>query len=226
MTPLAALDPGVRRDDGGKGEGIDQRHPKLARCLLEWLRTMEQFRMTRWALAFSILAAGLAAPACAATDGAGFEDLDKLEARVVAALDAGIGTPGGPLTHIDRRVKLQPCPVAVTIEPPALGAVAVSCPALGWRIRVPLMHLPTQVAYSTVPATYQPPVPLGPPVIRRGDPVEVAAEQTGFSVTASGTAMEDGRTGGRIRVRTSANPNTPFIVGEVVDSGRVRVTSF
>jgi flagella basal body P-ring formation protein FlgA len=180
--------------------------------------------MTRWPLALSLLAAGLAAPALAATDAAGFEDLDKLEARVVVALDAEIGTPGGPLTHIDRRVKLQPCPAAVTIEPPALGAVAVSCAALGWRIRVPLMHLATQAAYNTIPVAYQPPVPQGPPVIRRGDPVEVAAEQTGFSVTASGTAMEDGRTGGRIRVKTS--PNAPIIIGEVVDSGRVRVTSF
>ncbi len=182
--------------------------------------------MTRWALAFALLTAGVASPALAATDAAGFEDLDKLEARVVTALDADIGTPGGPATHIDRRVKLQPCPAAVTIEPPALGAVAVSCAALGWRIRVPLMRLSTQAAYSTVPTTYQPPVPLGPPVIKRGDPVEVAAQQTGFSVTATGTAMEDGRTGGRIRIRTSDRPDAAVIVGEVVDIGRVRVTSF
>jgi flagellar basal body P-ring formation protein FlgA len=182
--------------------------------------------MTRWALAFSVLAAGIAAPALAATDAAGFEDLDKLESRIVTALDAGIGTPGGPLTHIDRRVKLQPCPAPVTIEPPALGAVAVKCDALGWRIRVPLMKLATQAAYSTVPSSYQPPVPQGPPTIKRGDPVEVAATQTGFSVTAAGTAMEDGRTGGRIRVRTSDKPNAPVVVGEVVDIGRVRVTSF
>ena len=183
--------------------------------------------MTCRALAFVLLVAGLAAPATAATDAAGFEDLDKLETRIVAALDADIGTAGGPLTHIDRRVKLQPCPAAVTIEPPALGAVAVRCQALGWRIRVPLMHLATQAAYNTIPAAiYRPPAPLGPPVIRRGDPVEVAAEQTGFSVTASGTAMEDGRTGGRIRIRTSDNPNAPVIIGEVVDIGRVRVTSF
>ncbi|HEY0271482.1 MAG TPA: flagella basal body P-ring formation protein FlgA [Sphingomonas sp.] len=180
--------------------------------------------MTRWALAFSCIAAGLAAPGLAATDAAGFEDLDKLETRIVAALDAGIGTPGGPLTRIDRRVKLQPCPTAATIEPPALGAVAVGCAALGWRIRVPLMHLPTQAAYNAIPTAYQPPAPLGPPVIRRGDPVEVAASQDGFSVTASGIAQEDGRTGGRIRVKTS--PTAPLIIGEVVDIGRVRVTSF
>ncbi len=180
--------------------------------------------MTRWPLALSILAAGLAGPAHAATDAAGFEDLDKLETRLVTALDAGIGTVGGPLTHIDRRVKLQPCPGEVAIDPPALGAVAIRCEALGWRIRVPLMRAPNQVAYSSVPVTYTPPVPLGPPVIKRGDPVEVAASQPGFSVTASGIAQEDGRTGGRIRVKTS--PTAPVIIGEVVDEGRVRVTSF
>lgn len=182
--------------------------------------------MTCRALAFLLLTAGIVAPAAATTDGAGFEDLDKLEMRLVTALDAGIGTPGGPATHIDRRVKLQPCPGPVTIEPPALGAVAVKCEALGWRIRVPLMRLQTQAAYNAIPVAYQPPVPLGPPVIKRGDPVEVAASQQGFSVTAAGIAQEDGRTGGRIRVKTSAIPNAPVIVGEVVDIGRVRVTSF
>ena len=75
--------------------------------------------MARKALAFFLL---LVAPvaAHAATDASGFEDLDKLEGRLVGALDVDVGKPGGPLTHIDRRLKLKPCPVPATIDPPAL----------------------------------------------------------------------------------------------------------
>lgn len=190
--------------------------------------------MTRWALAFSILAAGIAVapaatPARAATDALGFEDLGRLETRLTTALDAGIGVPGGPLTHIDRRVKLQPCPSPVTIDPPALGAVALRCEALGWRIRVPLMRLAGQTNPGTVAgadgrALYAQAAPMAPPIIKRGDPVELAASQGGFTVTTQAVAQEDGRAGGRIRVKT--DPRAPIIIGEVVDMGRVRVTSF
>ena len=48
----------------------------------------------------------------------GFEDLDKLEARLIGALDVDVGQPGGPITHLDRRLKLQPCPVPAVIDPP------------------------------------------------------------------------------------------------------------
>jgi flagella basal body P-ring formation protein FlgA len=195
----------------------------------------EQFRMTRWALAFSILAANIAAaPAGAATDALGFEDLSKLETRLTTALDAGIGVPGGPLTHIDRRVKLQPCPSPVTIDPPALGAVALRCEALGWRIRVPLIRLAGQASAGNAAgadgralyaqSAYTPSAPMAPPLIKRGDPVELAASQGGFTVTTQAVAQEDGRAGGRIRVKT--DPRAPIIIGEVVDMGRVRVTSF
>lgn len=185
--------------------------------------------MTRWALAFSILTAGFTAtPLGAATNGAGFEDLDRLETRLTTALDASIGTPGGALTHIDRRMKLQPCPSPVTIDPPAMGAVAIRCEALGWRIRVPLMRLQPQAAANNTASIgqslYAPATPATPPVIKRGDPVELAASQGGFTVTTQAVAQEDGRSGGRIRVKT--DPRAPIIIGEVVDSGRVRVTSF
>lgn len=170
-----------------------------------------------------ILLAGLAAPASAAVDAAGFEDLAKLEGRLVGALDADIGTPGGPATRIDRRLKLQPCPSSVTIDPPALGAVALRCEALGWRIRVPLMKTPQQQAV-VARAVYAPAQPLAPPVIKRGDPIELVASSNGFTVSTQAVAQEDGRLGGRVRVKADAK--SQVIIGEVVDAGRVRVSSF
>ncbi len=185
--------------------------------------------MARKALAFFLLL-GASAAAHAAIDAGGFEDLDKLEGRLVGALDADVGKPGGPLTHLDRRLKLKPCPTSVTIDPPALGAVALRCEPLGWRIRVPLMKVPGQVATASagattiIPAAAQSTASLGPAVIKRGDPVELAASSNGFTVTTAAVAQEDGRLGGRIRVKP--NDKGAIVIGEVVDAGRVRVTSF
>ncbi len=181
--------------------------------------------MAREALAFLLImgAQVAAAPAFAAAGADGFENLDKLEGRLIGALDAGIGQPGGPATHIDRRLKLQPCPVAATIDPPALGAVALRCEPLGWRIRVPLTKTPGQVAAMTAGVQAASPASLQPPVIKRGDPVELAATRDGFTVATEAVAQEDGRIGGRIRVRPEKGN---IVIGEVVDAGRVRVTSF
>lgn len=177
--------------------------------------------MARRAFALLILL-GVATPALASAGSDGFEDLTKLEGRVVGALDADIGQLGGPVTHIDRRLKLQPCPTAATIDPPALGAVAVRCEAIGWRIRVPLMRAPTP---SPIPVAYAPAQPLAPAVIKRGDPVQLVAQSNGFSVSTDGIAQEDGRIGGHIRVKTDPTRG-PVVIGEVVETGRVRVSSF
>ena len=177
--------------------------------------------MTRTGFALILLMAGT--PAMASTDAAGFEDLSKLEGRVIGALDADIGQPGGPVTHLDRRLKLQPCPQTVTIDPPALGAVALRCESLGWRIRVPLVKLATaQPAIATL-AVYQPAQPATPPLIKRGDPIELIAGDTGFTVSTAAVAQEDGRLGGRIRVKPT---NGQIVIGMVEDSGRVRASVF
>lgn len=180
--------------------------------------------MARTALAFLILLS--ASPAFAAAGPGGFEDLDRLEGRLVGALDIDIGQPGGPATHIDRRLKLQPCPVAVTIDPPALGAVALRCEPLGWRIRVPLMRQPGQVVAANGPAAAygRPTQPMQPLAIKRGDPVELIAGTTGFSVSTAAVAQEDGRIGGRVRVKPEGK--AAIVIGDVVDTGRVRIASF
>ena len=171
---------------------------------------MKAFRLT--------LAAGLllaAAPAAAA----GFEDIGTLEARVVAALDADIGTPGGPVAPIDRRLKLAPCPVPATIDPPALGAIALRCPQLGWRIRVPIMRAGGASASSVASARPA----AAPPVVKRGDPVEVMVKGEGITVTTEAIAQEDGAPGARIRVR--ADQKSPVLLAEVIEMGKVRLLS-
>jgi flagella basal body P-ring formation protein FlgA len=163
------------------------------------------------------LLALLAAPAMAAP----FQNIDALEARLVNALGAGIGEPGGPATPIDRRLKLAACPTTVQIDPPVMGAVALRCPAANWRIRVPIARLSGSGPASTTGAGA---AAKADPVVRRGDPVDLVAESNGFSVSVSAVAQEDGAPGSRIRVKADGK-NGP-IFAEVVDAGRVRLPGF
>lgn len=148
-----------------------------------------------------------------------FQNIPALEARVVNALGAGIGEPGGPAAPIDRRLKLAQCPATVAIDPPAMGAIALRCVAAGWRIRVPLARLGGAVAQmgNAAPAKAE-------PVIRRGDPVDLVAETAGFSVSVSGTAQEDGAPGSRIKIK--ADGQNTLIFAEVIDAGRVKLPGF
>jgi len=163
------------------------------------------------------LLALLAAPAAAAP----FQNIDALEARLINALGAGIGEPGGPATQIDRRLKLAACPGTVQIDPPVMGAVALRCTAANWRIRVPIARLSGVQANSG--SAYSAPV-KAEPVVRRGDPVDLVAETPGFSVSLSAVAQEDGAPGSRIRVKADGKNNPIF--AEVVDTGRVRLPGF
>lgn len=150
-----------------------------------------------------------------------FQDLNALETQLTASLGAGIGEPGGPARPIDRRLKLSPCPAPVVIEPPALGAVAVSCKPIGWRIRVPLTPAPAALAASVQPAVM---AARAAPIIRRGDQVELVADAGSFSVTTTAVADQDGAPGDHIRVRPAAKPGT--VVGVVSDDGRVLLSGF
>jgi flagella basal body P-ring formation protein FlgA len=160
------------------------------------------------------LLAALATPAAAQ-----FQNIPALQARVVAALGAGVGEPGGPADPIDMRLKLQPCPQPVQIDPPAMGAIALRCPAVGWRIRVPLQRFGGSGGMNSgfVQA-----------VVRRGDPVDLIAGSGGFSVSVSAIAQEDGAPGARIRVKTDGGgkPQGQILFAEVVDAGRVKLPGF
>lgn len=147
-----------------------------------------------------------------------FQNIDALEGRLIGALGAGIGEPGGPMAPIDRRLKLQTCPGTVQIDPPAMGAVALRCAAAGWRIRVPLTRLGGGAGGAGGLQM------RAEALVRRGDPVDLVAESGNFSVSVSGVAQEDGAMGSRIRIKADGQ-NAP-VFAEVVDSGRVRLPGF
>ena len=127
-----------------------------------------------------------------------FQDLDALDAQVAASVAAG-GTP----VPIDRRIKLAKCPQEPEISQAAGGAVAVRCPALGWRIRV-----------SVEAAGAPPAASLSEIVVRRGDSIELVVEGRGYSASALGTSLDEGAAGSRIRVKipTSAVPVPAIVV--------------
>jgi flagellar basal body P-ring formation protein FlgA len=145
-----------------------------------------------------------------------FQDIADLEIQVQAALGAGIGEPGGPAQPIDRRLKLKPCPEPATIDPPALGAVALRCQSLGWRIRVPLTRGAGQ-AFFAAPIKAE-------PVIRKGDQVELTASSGSFTVSTVAVAEQDGAPGERIRVRAEAKK--AVVIGIVTEDGRVSMPGF
>lgn len=157
-----------------------------------------------------LLAAAAAAPAAAQS----FEDLDMLESRIAAELGANIGEPGGPARPLDRRLRLAACPEPAVIDAPALGAVAVRCQPLGWRIRVPL------TAGAANAAAHE----QAEPIVRRGDQVALVAITSSFTVSTLGIAEQDGAPGDRIRVRTERRG--PPVTGEVLNDGRVALPGF
>jgi flagellar basal body P-ring formation protein FlgA len=159
-----------------------------------------------------LLALAFAAPATAQS----FEDLDMLEMRVSAELGAAIGEPGGPARPLDRRLRLAPCPEPATIDAPALGAVAVRCPGVGWRIRIPLVAGGTGASFEAAAAAE--------PIVHRGDQVEVVVLASSFSVSTTAIAEQNGAPGDRIRVRTDRR-SAPF-TGQVMADGRVALPGF
>ena len=155
-----------------------------------------------------------------------FEDLNALEQQVTASLGAGIGEPGGPARPIDRRVKLSPCPKPIVVDAPAMGAVAVRCQEIGWRIRVPLTAgTVTGTGTGTGLAGFQQAAAVkAAPIIKRGDQVELTADTGTFSVSTVAIAEQDGAAGDHIRVRYSSKPGT--VIGVVTEDGRISLPGF
>lgn len=127
-----------------------------------------------------------------------FQDLGQLEARVAASLaDAGSPVP------IDRRIKLAKCPVEPSISGVMNGFVAVRCATLGWRLAVGV-SAPESIADKKIEVA-----------VRRGDVVELIARGSGFSVTSTGVALDEGVPGKAIRVKmpTGSAPVRAIITG-------------
>lgn len=177
--------------------------------------------MTRIALIVPALLLA-AAPLSAQTQLPPAQNLDMLEAMVVNSLGAGIGMAGGPMAPIDRRMRLAACPTGLQIDPPTAGAVTVRCTTSGWRLRVPLTRSFNPVAATAVMGGQTGTIANAD--VRKGDPIQLVAQGSSFSISVDATAMEDGRIGNRIRVAPSAKGQPIF--AEVVDVGRVRLLGF
>ena len=114
------------------------------------------------------------------------EDLDRLDAGIALALGGGPDDAGKRAQPVDRRLRMVRCPEGLAYDAATPGAVLVSCASKGWRLRVPLI------------INAAPPTDI---VIRRGDSVQIAYLGSGFDVSTTATALEDGREGGFVRVK-------------------------
>jgi flagella basal body P-ring formation protein FlgA len=150
------------------------------------------------------------------------QDLNQLEQIVVSTLGADVGQPGGPMVPIDRRMRLVACPIGIQVDPPTAGAVTVRCTTAGWRLRVPLMRQSPSTANGGGSGDQT--GAFGNADIRKGDPVQLVAQGSSYSISVDATAMEDANIGNRIRVSTTSKGSTVF--AEVIDVGRVRLLGF
>ncbi|SEQ58871.1 flagella basal body P-ring formation protein FlgA [Sphingobium sp. YR768] len=160
-----------------------------------------------------------------------FENLDRIDSLVAMTVGANLGEPGGPAAPVDRRLRLAACPATPTVEGPIFGAAMVQCAALGWRIRVPLVAGASAAASGPLPGhaaanrfTRAAPVAPKDNVVRKGDPVQLLAGNSAFSVSRMMVADEDGAMGETIRVRE--DKKSAPIFAQVVEMGVVRIPGF
>ncbi|WP_447765459.1 flagella basal body P-ring formation protein FlgA [Sphingopyxis panaciterrae] len=164
-------------------------------------------RKTSSCLIAGILACTPAAHAQQASED--WQTIDVLTAMVANAM-------GRSATPIDRRIKLARCPEQASITAIDAQTLAVRCPSLGWRLRVPMTGpagvTPTQASYAR---------PAAAPVIRRGDNVRVTIDTESFSISYAAIASEDGRVGETIALRGSDAKS--LLSATVTGPGRARL---
>lgn len=172
------------------------------------------------ALAALLLAPALTAPLPAAAQA--MQNLGEIDILVAATMGAEVGEPGGARALVDRRLKLKACPVALEITGPEMGAAAVRCPSLGWRIRVPL-NLAATPATAAASAAPQPRggAALGQEAVKRGEPILLTVDRPTFSLSRVMIADKDGRVGEVIPVRDEPKGRPIFV--RIVEPGRATI---
>lgn len=150
--------------------------------------------------AIAVTASGLApSPVRAGTgaSSAAWVDHGELDARIAAFTGQPLGTAGGAVAPVDRRLRLRRCAVE-----PEIGwhgrdrrALRLACPDPGgWRIFVPIRA-------SDVTAVHRQAEPAV--LVKRGEQVTISVTGPGFAVSRAGEALEEGAAGEWIRVRTA-----------------------
>jgi flagella basal body P-ring formation protein FlgA len=117
-----------------------------------------------------------------------FENLEILDQNIQLQANA---------EPVDKRLKLARCPDNPIIAPAVGDVVVVRCPAIGWRLRVPVR---VTAATSTVAQI----------IIRKGDMIECITSGPGFAVSTQMIALDDAGVGQSLRVKslTSSTPMT------------------
>ena len=174
-------------------------------------------------LAFSLAAPLLTLPS--AVEAQAIQDLNEIDVLVAATMGAGIGEPGGARAPVDRRLKLKACPVALEVTGPDLGAAAVRCPTLGWRIRVPLdLAAERQQSVSVArPSQGRAAAAQGAEAVKRGEPILLTVDRPMFSLSRVMIADKDGRVGEVIPVRDDPRGKPIFV--RIVEPGRATILS-
>jgi len=166
-------------------------------------------RMTSACLVAGLLACTPAATAQQASED--WQTIDVLTAMVANAM-------GRSATPIDRRIKLARCPEQASITAIDAQTLAVRCPSLGWRLRVPMTG---PAGVTPTQASYVRPAAAAAPVIRRGDNVRVTIDTESFSISYAAIASEDGRVGETIALRGSDAKS--LLSATVTGPGRARL---
>lgn len=173
-----------------------------------------------------IIAPALCAPASASAQA--MQNLAEIDILVAATMGAEIGQPGGARAPVDRRLKLKACPVPLEVTGPDLGAAAVRCAALGWRIRVPLDLAAERQASATAarpqgPRGYGAGAATGQEGIKRGEPILLTVDRPTFSLSRVMIADKDGKVGEVISVRDEPKGKPIFV--RIVEPGRATILS-
>lgn len=116
-----------------------------------------------------------------------FEDLELLDQNIQMHANA---------EPVDKRLKLAECPNDPIIAPAVGDVVVVRCPAIGWRIRVPVR---TAIGSDNAAQI----------IIRKGDMIECVTSGPGFAVSTQMIALDDASVGQSLRVKSLTSP-TPM----------------
>ncbi|PKQ01011.1 MAG: flagellar protein [Alphaproteobacteria bacterium HGW-Alphaproteobacteria-13] len=172
--------------------------------------------MRRGIIASLTLFAATAAPAATAQQATqDWQTVDMLTQAVAGAM-------GRTAVPIDRRIVLASCPEQPAISALDAQALAVRCPSLGWRLRVPLLGAPDNGAADNMTAApARQTRPAAAPVIRRGDNVRVSIDTASFSIGYAAVATQDGGVGDTIALRGADAKN--LLSATVVGPGRARI---
>lgn len=171
------------------------------------------------------LAALLAIPALAVSlpaNAQAIQNLGEIDILVAATMGAEVGQPGGARALVDRRLKLKACPVALEITGPDMGAAAVRCPTLGWRIRVPLdLSAEPRQAGASRSLHQRSSGGAAEDAVKRGEPILLTVDRPSFSLSRVMIADKDGRVGEVIPVRDEPRGKPIFV--RIIEPGRATI---